>query len=341
MATLAATKEFMEALFVDDSKDEFYFDLNSFIREEVHGVTLICDFSSIDEYQSALLGNPLWEILMDKCDRIKFRPDLNQDLKNENFYQSLSEENIFLTSLTVEECEELSKARGYIYLSVADISRSWEPIKFIRHNGVFKVTNDPHFPNEMKFDNWAKLDRFCLPLTSVVIFDKYILGDKSNQKLKDNLFKILEKLCTNSLLKPLNVTIISEFESDEKIDKSYRVIEKFFAENSISNIKLNVIRHDKNKYPTDFEGLHYRLILTNNLRIKCDDSFNFFKSNGKVNNDADIHLAFHMSRKSKCFYEKEIKHLKRYISRIDNLDESVDLQNKIYFCFDKNNYLFN
>lgn len=341
MTTLATTKEFLDSLFINSDKDEYHMDLFHFIKNEIFNVKLICDFESINELTLAIADNPYWELLMDKYDKINFNPQLNDEVKTNNFYEKLSEENIFFLSLPTDECMKLGKERGYLYITSDDISSTWKPIKFIRDNSLLKVTNDSNFPSAFKFDSWDKIDEYRLPLTSILIFDRYILSDTGNRKIADNLFKLLEKLCVNTLLKPVTLTIISEFETDIQIMKAYEKINNFFIEKKINNILFNILKHDKSKYPPDFEGLHSRLILTNNLRIKCDDSFNFFKRNGKVNNDADIHVSFHMCHLRKCFYEKELNHIKRYVSRLSNVTPETQLANKFYYYPDKNNYLFN
>lgn len=339
MTTLAITKDFFDSFFVNSDKDEYHKDLFQFIKNEIFGIRLICDFSSIEELESALADNPYWELLMDKYDKVNFNPQLNENLSENAFYEKLNEENIFFASLSVEDCVKLSKKRGYIYISSEDVSTSWKPIKFIRDNGVLKVTNDSKFPITAKFDNWDKINEYCIPSTSILIFDKYIFTDSGNQRLEDNLFKLLEKICLNSLVKPLTLSIISEFETDGQIIDAYKKVETYFAKKKINNIVFNILKHDKAKYPADFEGIHYRVILTNNLRIKCDDSFNFFKKNGKINNDADIHISLHMCHLRKFFYEKELNHIKRYVSRLNNLPPETQLENKIYCYPDKYNYL--
>jgi hypothetical protein len=339
MTTLTVTKDFLDVFFVNSDKDEYHKDLFRFFKDEIFGVRLICDFSSIDEFKSALIENPYWEILMDKYDDVNFHPRLNEELSKNTFYEKLNEVNIFFSSLSINDCQRLSKERGYIYISSEDISISWKPIKFIRDNGLLKVTNDPKFPTTIKFDTWDKIDKYCIPSTSVLIFDKYIFSDSKNQRLTDNLFKMLKKICLNSLVKPLTLSIISEFDTDHQIINAYKKIDAYFNENGINNITFNILKHDKGKYPLDFEGLHYRLILTNNLRIKCDDSFNFFKKNGKINNDADIHISLHMCQPLKCFYDKELNHIKRYVSKLDNLSSETQLVNKIYCYPNKYNYL--
>lgn len=342
MQTICISKEFIDNLFVESDKDEFTKDLVKYISSEIHNIRLICNLSSIIEYKKALIDNPLWELLMDKYDKIKFNVDLESELYEDAFYENLDEQNLFLVSISDTECEKLTKSRGYIYISSSDIAKSWKTIKYVRENSLFKVTCDSHFPCDLKFDCWSKLEKSLLPITSIVIFDKHILKDKTNQKLSDNLFKLLKILCkSQDLLKPITITIITEFDNDAQVVSAHSKIEEFFVQNSITNTKLNIIRHNKSKYPNDFEGLHYRLILTNNLRIKCDDSFNFFKANGKVNNDADLHISFNLSIPFKYFYEKELKHLNRYVSKISNVDSDVNLIDKIYVYKDKENYLFN
>lgn len=340
MQTIGISKEFIDNLFIESDKDEFSIDLIKYLQKEVFDVRLICNLSSIDEYRYALDENPLWELLMDKYDKIKFNVNYETDIFNDNFYTKIEEQNIFFVSISDLSCEELTLNRGYIYVTSLNIEKTWGPIMDLRANSIYKVTCDSCFPSKLKFDCWSILERSLLPTTSIIIFDKYILRDRSNSRLSDNLFVLLKMLCSNEkLLKPITLTIISEFRSDSEVIASYSKIQEYFSINSINNAKLNIIRHDKGKYPSDFEGLHYRLVLTNNLRIKCDDSFNFFKSNGKVNNDADLHISFNQSIPYKHFYEKELKHLKRYITKISNVDDSLPLPDKIFVYLDKENYL--
>lgn len=342
MITIATTRHFLDTLFANSDKDEYHRDLNSFLKNEVFDVRLICDFESIDEFTEALIDNPFWELLMDKNNEVHFNPQLNSDLNDNDFYEKLSEENFFFSSLSLKACKLLSVTRGYIYISSEDISSSWKPIKFIRENSLLKVTNDANFPTNKKFDDWDKIDNYIVPSTAILIFDKYIFSDSTNQKLSDNLFKLLKKLCLNNkLLKPITLTIISEFANDKKVFEAYEKLETFFIHEKVYNVRFNVIKHDKSKYPLGFEGLHYRLILTNNLRIKCDDSFNFFKRNGRINNDADIHISLLMCRVRRCFYEKELGQIKQYISSLKNLAIENKFIDQIFYHPDKMNYLIN
>lgn len=338
MPTIVATKNFMMALF-QQSLSEPYSDVLSFLRKDIFGVDLFCDFSSVSELKTAMEQNPIWEILLDTNNNIKFVKDIQELILHDDFYSNCSEQNLFFVDLSASKCEQLQEERGFVYISPNNISQAWIPIMNIRNRGTLKVTTSTNVPNDHKFDTWNKLDEFKLPLTSIIIFDKYILGDKTNQRLKDNLFILLEKHCKNKLKKPLTLTIISEFDTDVDLVNAYNKIEAFLQSKSISNVRINIIKHEKAIYPSNFEGLHYRLFLTNLIRIKSDDSFNFFKSSGKVNNDVDIHLTFNISNPYRYFFEKELSDIKLYTSRVTNLTDPIFAGKSLRYYKDKINNL--
>ncbi len=342
MPALITSREFIDSLFVTCDSNEEEKDLSSFIQHDFFGYKLICDFQNIDEYEIALKDNPIWELLMDKYDNIEFNPSIKVDVMHDEFYKNLDEQNIILLPLEENVCENLTLERGFIYVPLLNIEKHWKKIRIARNNVKFKVTNDQIIPEPVRLNCWSKLLEFVSPITSIIIFDRYILLDESNGKLKDNLFKLLKMLCSNKKLKrPLDLMIISEFNNDDDLIKAYEKVNSFLHSSNLKHVNLNIVKHHKSNYPKDFEGLHYRTVFTNYFKFKCDDSFNFFKSNGKVNNDADLSITFNLDSKERPFFEKEIKDLKKYISKLKNIDPKVKLANKIYFHKHKNNYLLN
>ena len=342
MPNLIATKDFIDGLFVEYDKNNNTIDLSTFIKEDFFGYDLICDFKTIEDYKLAAKENPIWESMMDKYDGSSLNQNLKKDIYEGRFYQNLDEHNIFLVDLPEEQCDKLISEKGYLYIQLSNISKNWDSIRRIRNQLKLKVTLDNKIPQQMRFDCWSKITSLKIPLTSIVIFDRYILGDESNQKLNDNLYKVLSGLCNlPELTKKVNLTIISEFKSDKDILNAYDKLSKYLVSIGISNIKLNIIKHHKRNYPEDFEGLHYRLIITNYFKVKCDDSFNFFKQNGKINNDADLYVTFNLDSSNKPFFEKELNDIKRYLGKLKNLSPDNLLAEKIYFLHDKDNYLFN
>lgn len=343
MKHLIAEKKFISDL-ISSPKCETMLDFIEFLKNDFFGYDLICDFSNVDEYQSASIDNPLWELLLDKYNNIKFVPTLSNEIKDDSFYTTIGEQNIFLTDHSLQVCDDLRLERGYIYMNVSNLSVHWENFKNFHTAGVhFKITNSTLIPNNQKLDCWTKLNNFLSPLTSLIFFDKYILEDKANQKMTDNLFPILDLVCRNSdrLKKPLNITIITELKSRSNIEDYHSKINSYLHENNYSNVQLNIIKHNKAYYPANFEGLHSRFILTNYFHFKCDGSFNFFKQNGKINVDTDLRIDFSLSKKHRHFYKKELNDISEYVRRLTNNPSHPNFDMKFMYYNNSQNYLFN
>lgn len=342
MVSLIVQNEFLEDLFLLSNNNNNEIDsFIKFIQHELYGYRLICDFEKIEEYIKASEENPIWELIADKTSSISFNKNLKEDLKNSNFYNSIGEHNIVLTTNSKNDVERLMTETGYAFFSIDNIDSEWPKFRSCRNGLQFKITNDNIIPTDARLDCWSKLSKYSTPLNSIVIFDKFIMKDKSNQKMKDNLYPFLELLTKqNKTTKPIQITIISEFDNDCIKEKHKGVID-YLKSKGIDNIALNIIKHHKAFYPADFEGLHSRFVLTNYFHYKCDDSFNFFKSNGKINNDADLRINFNLVKKNQHFFQKEVKDLKYYISKIKN-DQNCPLpQYRLMYYPDNQNYLLN
>lgn len=342
MKHLITEQKFFEDL-LNCTKCENTEDLIDFLKTDFFGYDLICDFNDIDEYRLASETNPLWEIIMDKYDNIIFNSSLSMDIQNDNLYESLSEHNIFLLDKNVEECSKLSKNRGYIYLCIENISTQWKKFSSLSKGLHFKATNSNLIPSDQKLDNWSKLNSYLTPLTSVIIFDKYILKDGTSKKLRNNLFPLLNLICQNSnnLQKPLHISIVTEFDNHSSIEASHQILKNYLLQNNFNNVHINIAKHSKSLYPRDFEGLHSRFILTNYVHFRCDDSFNFFKPNGKINNDADLRVDFNMSKKHRHFFKKDLLDIKKYFTKLINNPDHPDPNMKITYYQDYNNHLLN
>lgn len=335
---LVLQNEFLEKLFFIQDESEAKKDLYEFITSDFSGYDLICDFKDENEYKLAVLENPIWELILDKIDNVVFNKNLSTEIKGDDFYIDLGEHNIFLTQFKSQECSNLSKKKGYLFLSAENIDDIWLNYIKEKRNSVFKVSNSELIPEELKFNRWSKLDHYCAPLTSIIVFDKYILNDGSSQKLEHNLFPLLDKLLQNiSKETVVTISIVSEPKGWD-IAKRQKQLKEYLIFKGFSNASINIIKHFKAFYPNNFEGLHGRLILTNYIHIRSDDSFNYF-NNKRVNNDADIRIKFSLSSPNKFFYKKELIDLKRYIDRLENDPNNPKEEYRILYYPSKNNFL--
>lgn len=336
--TMILENEFIEQLFLNQSDNKIIEDFYEFILSDFAGYNLICDFNNSDDYEKAVSENPIWELILDKIDTVIFNSSLKTEIQDDQFYETIGEHNIFLTTHCEKTCSDLSYEKGYIYLSDENISTVWESYTKDKRNNMFKVSNSEIIPDELKFNCWSKLENFSKPLTSIIIFDKYILNDISRQKMIHNIFPLFNYLLHNiNKEKDITITIICE-PKDWNIEHRQKQINAFFISKGFSNIKVNIIKHFKTFYPNGFEGLHGRVIFTNYYHLRSDDSFNYF-NNKKVNNDADLKINFCLSKTNKFFYMKELSDIKRYVSKLKNNPKSPKKEHRLLFFPNKINYL--
>lgn len=341
--SLIVEADFITNLFINlNNGCENTDDLYRFLTADFRDYTLICDFKDIDEYQKASSENPIWELILDKIDKIVFDKNLQTKLDNDKFYKKIGEHNLFLTNLNKDTCQTLTDERGYLYFCTDNIKDNWNVFRQCKNSFKLKVTHSKLIPDPIKLDTWEKIEKFSHPLTSIVIFDKYILKDSSNQKMIDNICPLLEKILGKKpALKTINITVITELKTTEKFKEKHELISEWLKKKGIENFSLNIIKHHKRLYPSDFEGLHSRFILTNCFHVSATDSFNFFKSNGKVNNDVDVIFNFSFRKENAFFYKKELNDLRRYVSSLSNNPTSMDEECKETYFPSKDNYLFN
>lgn len=332
--------EFIEQLFLNQSDNEIIKDFYEFILSDFTGYNLICDFNNTDEYEKAVSENPIWELILDKIDKIIFNSSLKTEIEHNDFYETIGEHNIFLTTHSEKKCSDLSNKKGYIYLSDENISTVWNDYTKDKRNNTFKVSNSDIIPDELKFNCWSKLTDFSKPLTSILIFDKYILNDISHQKMIHNIFPLFDNLLHNiNKNKDITITIICE-PKNWNIEQRQKQVNAFFVSKGFTNVTVNIIKHLKVFYPNNFEGLHGRVIFTNYYHLRSDDSFNYFNKK-RINNDVDLKINFCLSKTNKLFYMKELSDIKRYVSKLNNDPNNPKEEYKILFYPNKVNYLLN
>lgn len=340
-STLIAQKETILNLYVTNNESDEKKDLYDFLCNDYRGYKLICDIKDETEYSVAMEDNPIWELLIDKMDKITYDVNINNDISKDSFFMDLGEHNIFLIEETSEKCNELTSKHGYIFLNSQNIEANWKIYKEIRKGIPLKVTKSKLIPDNQRVNEWAKLDFISTPVTGIILFDNYILQDNNLQRVRDNLYPLLEIVlskCRSS--KDVTVTIITK--PSEKCIKQIRgQILAHLKSKGYQNVEINIVKHHKRYYPADFEGLHSRYILTNYLRIKTEDSFNYFQPSGKINNESDIRIDFCLETRHKPLFEKDLEDLETYFKGIENNPNNPDHKCKVMFYPSKNNNLFN
>ncbi len=125
------------------------------------------------------------------------------------------------------------------------------------------------------FSSWARLGEYLTPFTDVVIVDGYIFSDSS--LVPSNLEQIIVELDKATPVK-FNLTILSfAGEGIKKIDGQTEY-DNLQALKQRLNLKCDI---ELIFTPREMKE-HDRHIITNYIRIKSGDSFNYFNSKGEV-----------------------------------------------------------
>lgn len=157
---------------------------------------------------------------------------------------------------------------------------------------------------------WNKMTDYLLPCTDIVITDRYIL-ENSKEKLKKNLYYILEQISKKNVESQINLIIFYDgfkikydFEENSnggidrvikdyqkpKINKTIKDIAKQFKKlfGEKSNITFVSYKYfiDESFFPLLIEEEknrpHDRIIITNNRMFRSGDSFCYFDEKDKL-----------------------------------------------------------
>lgn len=222
---------------------------------------------------------------------------------------------------------QLETELGYEFVSSTTINKKWE--RHYRNRSIVKTTslspdnNDPDILNSWK--DLAFLSE--IPNNSIILIDKYILSDNYYNRLKDNLFPLLESILPNKLDSPLYLTIISKeiltskhnqhLPIIERVERVAQQIHSFLAKFKHLKVVLTIINNDNSFYPKGME-LHDRLIYTNYYYLMSSKGWDVFNRNERRIGNSRVNIEFNFQR----FQMKELKGhfniIKEYLKEMRN-----------------------
>ncbi len=124
------------------------------------------------------------------------------------------------------------------------------------------------------FYGWEQLQDYLIPFSDVVLIDNYILSDPS--LIPSNIEKILIELdAATPVSYPL--TIIT-FEGKSRLEDRKKMYEQILACKKKHQLHFDL----QLVFTTRRMKEHDRNVITNYLRIKSGDSFNYFDSKGNI-----------------------------------------------------------
>lgn len=323
---LVIDKEFLDKFLISYQEDNpEHVDLRKFFKK-IRDFELLINVNDLDDLKIAADNNPLLEELIDtKPPATICNPGLVESIGKNSFFEEQPPYTLFFIESGNDE-QAILRA-GYENINSFNLCEKWKIYCSVREDLKRKVTKDRDVPKNLRFDSWTDLKQFAHPVHSIFIFDRYILADKSNQRIMDNLLPLLKNLLNiSSSSKPVEITIISQCDD---LMKEFKKLKDMLSMELKVPFHLNLYKHDKSYYPRNFEGLHFRRVFTNYFTLKPDDSFNFFKRNGDVNNIAEISILFSFNNADWVMTKSDLQHLKDYISEIERLSAQNAVLDKV------------
>lgn len=332
--TFILQKEIVDELFI---REEDFKSFINFIKKKFRNYILITNFINEDDFFEYSKENPLLEILIDKFDKIKFKTDLDKLIQDKSILKKLSKRTIILSDASDSICNDYLNNHGCLLFNLSLLG-NWKLYEDILELKSLKVTSDKNYPLNLKFTGFKDFTKYFQFCDTLIIFDKYIFEDKTDQKLSNNLYLLLEEILVGKT--KMDIMIISEFKENE-ITEKYNDLDKYLKQKNFSNYNINLIHHNKAFYPRKIEKLHSRFILSNYTYIRSNDSFNFFKDNGEFNNLVDIDIMFNLTTENSFSYLKDLNTTKIYVSKLKNEPNCSKKNLRITYHENKLNNLFN
>ena len=249
---------------------------------------------------------------------IEFDQDLQRDLRSitTKIYSSPFK-LFFVESLSSTDLNHY----GFENIRSDEFNSKWHLFYSERDDKVMQVTAKPDVPNPIKFDSWKKVDAFSHPFHSIIIFDLYILLNKENEKIENNLFQMLLEMINNNPNEGIiDLQIITQFKSASRnITETYDIIKQWLNLNfGEDRINFSIVVYNKDVFIRDFQSLSFRRIFTNYFEFSTDKGFNFFRNNGKPGKLQDIKFEFIFFGYNSDRVRTPLAELQMYNSKVAN-----------------------
>lgn len=150
-------------------------------------------------------------------------------------------------------------------------------------NQLKEIIENLHFEIDLSngFEGWDFLNAFDkISFNELIVTDGFILSDKSNQKMDDNIIPILSSLIKDRkrtteikiFTRNLGPKAVTEEKINEERNKRLRLLNRLYAK---YKVKFKIIIDHKGRNPYDF---HDRIIQTNYSLTECGKGFNLSKT---------------------------------------------------------------
>lgn len=309
----------------DDIIDSF---CNDFLKYS-NRYTLITNYTSFDEIELSDEASLFFDELI-----------LRQNPAEIVYVDNLLEEDCLTSCLTSgnlkilflecanERATHLETTFGYQVINTENLKNKWS--KFIHFNDIEKTMVLEVDSSDVEvFNGWEDLKFISeFPNNSIVIVDRYILSDKSNGRIKENLIPMLEQIIPATFGGELHVSILSESilpnvgaAEVEKAKQIHGQLNSHFARYKSLKIKFTILKIDKAFYSKNQPNIHDRHIYTNYFTIKSGIGFDLFSNGKRKLEDSELSIRFNYHPRQMKTLPAKLEGLKTYINNMKKTEK--------------------
>ncbi|OYU56709.1 MAG: hypothetical protein CFE25_05645 [Chitinophagaceae bacterium BSSC1] len=298
---------------------DFY---NSFLRK-IRGVEVYVNATDIDEVISFANNNEFYNHLSEIA-TIRVI-DFVKHLHDKNFYCQGAKSKIFF--LENENENELQTQFNQLFISNNTLKEKWCIFQNAYDFGELIIKSKPDPNDKIYLHSWKDLEYFIHPIRNLIFFDLYILGNKDNQKIKDNILPCLMTLLGKNNPDNVEIKIFTSnlprtnFKLDDKTPiwllDNIKTALSFLNDLNKKTNRISLIKYDKTKVETPE---HDRFIITNYFYIEVGSGFNIFKTNKDVNHSSSIKFNSILINKYRKLAKQKIEVLNEYTSKLKHKD---------------------
>jgi hypothetical protein len=300
----------------------------NFLRN-LNKCTIICNYQSLEEVMAQEEDSVLFDLILETgSPEIIFLPDMTKEECLESNLTS-GDAKLFFVELEEQKIKQLEEEYGYRIISTGNLMEKWS--EFIRYELIDKSFAEPPNPEEPDvFNGWEDLKFIkSFPSNSIVLVDKYLLSDKKNSRLKNNLIPLLHNLIPEKFKGELSVVILSQellknerkLSDLEKAKKIHQMLNREFAKYKHLTLKFVIVNHDKSFHDKQQPVLHDRYVYTNYFTIKSGSGFDLMddQKNRKVV-DSEMRIEFNFRKYNLKTFPARLEGLNKYLKKMTELD---------------------
>jgi hypothetical protein len=302
---------------ITDFKDSFLFHAGK--------CTIITNYSGFEEVENDDEGFLFFEMLFENDAELSFNADLSKDGVIE--YSQSGGYKIFFVEYDLENLISLRRNIGYAFIGNENFKSAWS---LFQEKMIFKTIDAPFDKNDPSlFKDWSDFSHFKkVPVNSIIICDKYILSNKRNAEIKNNLLKILENLIPEDYLGTLDLLIISE-KIDElsgqdellKVKKIAGQIHSLLAKYKNIKFKICIAKNQKSFKPRDGMELHDRIIYSNYYTIESTAGFSLYINNKeRITSNSNIRMYFNFQAGYMKMLDRHNQNLLKYLKKLERIE---------------------